>query len=201
MKTGFFVLLTFLMLFVSTGCGKKSFDIQDVDPGQAGTVRGLGPESQDVIRVSDMMTRSLLVSPTITQAPYPPTIVMLEMQNNSRFPFNKDIFSSRLKAQLNKDSAGKMRFVARDLVDEINAERALKRDGLVDYNPDLRTSVQAGADYFLIGTYEGLSTRSQKGASEYALYTFKLVDTETGIELWEDFFEVKKEGKDDVIYQ
>jgi penicillin-binding protein activator len=195
-------LLIFSTIFLTTsGCGKKSFDVRDVDPGQAGEVRGLGPESQDAIRVSDLMTRSLLENPIITESPYPPTIVMLEVQNNTRFPFNKDIFSSRLKVQLNKDSKGKMRFVARELAEDINAERELKRDGYVDYDANRRTAVQAGADFFLVGEVSGLSERSKKGDSQYTLYTFKLVDTETGIELWEDFYEVKKEGKDDVIYQ
>lgn len=196
-----FCLVMSALLLTTAGCSKKSFDIRDVDPGQAGTVRGLGPESQDAIRVSNLMTRSLLENPVIANAPHPPTIVMLEMKNNTRFPFNKDVFSSRLKAQLNKDSKGKMRFVARDLAEEINAERELKRDGYVDYDANRRTAVQAGADYFLVGELSGLSTRSKLGDSQYSVYTFKIVDTETGIELWEDFYEVKKEGKDDVIYQ
>ncbi|MGF1574129.1 MAG: penicillin-binding protein activator LpoB [Sumerlaeia bacterium] len=200
MKLLFCVLFSALIL-TNIGCSKKSFEIRDIDPAQAGTVRGLGPESQDAIRVSDLMSRSLLENPVIANASFPPTIVMLEMKNNSRFPFNKDVFSTRLKAQLNIDSKGKMRFVARDLAEEINAERELKRDGFVDYDPNRRTSVQAGADYFLVGELSGLSTRSRMGDSQYSVYTFKLVDTETGIELWEDLYEVKKEGKDDVIYQ
>jgi len=187
---------------LSAGCGKKkSFNVRDVDPGQAGTVRSLGPESQDVIRLSDLMVRSLLESSTIKNAAQAPTIALLPMENNTRFAFNKEVFTTKLKGELNKTADGRLRFVARDLMEDIQAERDAKRAGEVDYNPDLRTRAVAGADYFLAGRVDGLSSASKMGQSEYAVYSFKLVDAETGIELWEDLFDVKKEGRDDVIYR
>lgn len=195
----------FALLFISfvfVGCAKKdSFNIRNVDPGQEGTVRSLSAESQDAIRVASQMSRSLLESPVIAESEFPPTIVMLPMENNTRFPFNKDVFTTRLKAELNTTSNGKMRFVSRDLAEDVNTERELKRDGVVDYDPNRRTRTTAGADFLLKGRVDGLSNRSQQGTSEYSLYTFKLVDAETAIELWEALYEVKKEGKDDVIYQ
>ena len=183
------------------GCGKKKFEVTDVDPGQAGVVRSSGPESQDVLRVSDLMVRSLAADPAITSSPNPPTIVMLPMENNTRFPFNKGVFSTRLKAQLNKDAKGMMRFVSRDILDEIVTERDAKRAGDVDYDPNRRTNATAGGDYFLKGYAEGLSNTSSKGTSDYIIYTFKLVDAESGIEVWQDLFEVKREGGDDVLYR
>lgn len=183
------------------GCGKKKFEVTDVDPGQAGVVRSTGPESQDVLRVSDLMVRSLSADPAITQSPNPPTIVMLPMENNTRFPFNKGVFSTRLKAQLNKDAKGMMRFVSRDILDDIVTERDAKRAGDVDYDPTRRTAATAGGDFFLKGYAEGLSNTSSKGTSDYILYTFKLVDAESGIEVWQDLFEVKREGADDVLYR
>ncbi|MBI5155079.1 hypothetical protein HZA57_07565 [Candidatus Poribacteria bacterium] len=189
-----------LILVTMSGC-RKSFDIRDVDPGKAGKVRALGPESQDVVRVSELMLRSLMQSPTIVQAEHPPTIAMLPMVNNTRFAFNQEVFSTKLKGELNKRSGGKMRFIARDALDDIEAEREAKREGAVDYDPELRTRAMAGADYFLKGRVDGLSSASKKGQAEYAVYAFKLIDAETGIELWEDVFDVKKEGKDDVLYR
>ncbi len=186
----------------AAGCAKKeSFNIRDVDPGQAGTVRSLGPESQDVVRLADLMVRSLLESNPVRNAEYPPTIAMLPMENNTRFAFNKEIFTTKLKAELNKQSDGRLRFIARDVMEDIQAEREAKRAGEVDYDPDRRTLTVAGADYFLVGRVDGLGTASRMGQSEYAVYAFKLVDTETGIERWEDLFDVKKEGRDDVVYR
>lgn len=183
------------------GCGKKKFEVTDVDPGQAGTVRSTGPESQDVIRVSDLMVRSLAADPVIMNTPHPPTIVMLPMENNTRFPFNKGIFTTRLKAQLNKDARGRMSFVSRDILDDIVAERDAKRAGDVDYDPNRRTTATAGGDFFLKGYAEGMANTSRKGTSDYIIYTFKLVDAESGIEVWQDFYEIKREGADDVLYR
>ncbi len=189
-----------LLSLAAAGC-HKPYNIQDVDPGQAGRVRSLGPESQDAVRVSDLMMRSLMQSPTIAQADHALTIAMLPVENNTRFPFNKDVFATRLKVELNKLSQGRIQFVARDAMEDIQAEREAKREGEVDYDPSLRTQTVAGADYFLKGRVDGLSGASKQGQSEYLLYTFKLVNAETGIELWEDMYEVKREGSDDVIYR
>lgn len=195
------VVVAFASAVVFAGCAKDSFEIRDVEPDRGNTVRSLGPESMDAIRVADLMTRSLLENHVITEAETAPTIVMLPMENNTRFPFNKEVFTTRLKAQLNTQSNGQMYFVARDILDDIQAEREAKREGDVDYRPEMRTRATAGADYFLKGRVDGLSEASRKGQAEYAIYAFKLVDAESGIEVWENFYEVAREGKDDVIYR
>lgn len=193
-------LCVFALLATAPGC-KKKFEIQDVDPGKAGVVRSLGPESQDVMAFSDQMARSLLASDAIKSIEAVPSIAMLPLENNTRYPFNTEIFTSLLKAELNKGSEGRFRFVARDVNADIVKEREMKREGQVDYDPALRSQTRMGADYFLKGYANGLSTASTKGQSDTIIYTFKLVDAETGSELWEDVFMTKKEGKDDVIYR
>jgi len=188
------------ILTASIGCGKK-FEIRDVDPGRPGTVRNLGPESQDAIQLSDQLTRSLLSSRASSQWTTPPTIVLYEFANNTRHAFSGEVFSSRLKVELARNADGRIMFVARDMWDAIVRERELKRSGQADYDPNLRSQAQAGGDYFLKGRADGLAAVSTKGQSDYILYTYKLVDAETGIEVWEDSFETKREGRDDVIYR
>lgn len=201
MKTFQLIPALLAIIVLASSCAKESFDIRDVDPTQAGTVRSLGPESQDVIRVADLMTRSLLDSPIITDGPQPATIALLPMENNTRHPFNKEIFTVRLRAELNRNGRGALRFIAREEMEAIQAERAAKRAGEVDYDPDRRTLAVAGADFLLKGQVLDLSTASRKGQSDYALYSFQLIDAETGLNLWEDIYEIKKEGRDDVIYR
>ena len=198
----FFTILAILAVTCSvTGCKKKEFNIRDVDPGKAGTVRSLAPESQEAIRLSDLMCRSLLASEPIKNGKHPATVAMLPIENDTRFAFNKDIFATRLRAELNKTSEGALRFIARDVMSDIESERAAKRDGKVDYDPDRRTERVAGADFFLRGKISGLSTASKAGQAQYTVYTFELIDPETALILWEDLFEIKKEGRDDVIYK
>jgi len=74
----------------------------------------------------------------------------------------------------------------------------LKDEGMVSGGKDRQI---AGADFLLTGKLSGISTSSSQGISDYILYTFKLVDAETALEIWEDFVEIKKEGLDDAIYR
>jgi PBP1b-binding outer membrane lipoprotein LpoB len=193
-------LLALAGALAATGCSK--FEIQDVDPADKGVVRTLGPESGDLLGVAESMVASLLASPRvqqITAGPEPPTVAMLPMVNNTRYPFNQAIFSSRVETRL--INSGKFNFVARDLMADVSAERVLKRDGEVDYDPSLRTPAMAGVDYFIIGRCDGLTAVSKKGQAETLQYSFKLVNAETGLILWKDDFTVKREGKDDLIHR
>jgi len=195
-------LLLAASLAMTTGCKRReAFNIRDVDPGQAGQVRSLGPESQDVRRLSDLMVRSLLDSRPIRNSAHPPTIAMLPMENNTRFAFNPEVFTTMLRGELNRQSDGQLFFVARNVMADIEAERAARREGTFDYDPERRTRSLAGADFFLVGRVDGMSTRSRQGDAEYAVYSFSLVDTETSLILWEDLFDVKREGRDDVVYR
>ena len=58
-------------------------------------------ESQDLVMVADKMARSILGIPQIANAPTPPTIVLEPVDNQTRFPINKEIFLTRIRAQLN----------------------------------------------------------------------------------------------------
>ena len=199
----FKMLVAVLTLAAVAGGGTacKKHEIRDIDPTKAGQVRSLGPESQDALNVSDLMLRSLLASDVIVNHAGAPMVVMLPMENNTRHAFNQDVFTSLLKAQLNKDAMGKIRFVGRDILADIQKEREMKRAGQVDYVPEKQTSATIGADFFLKGRADGLAGVSTKGQSEFIVYTFKLVDAESGLEVWEDVFQTKKEGKDDLIYR
>lgn len=188
-----------LALAALPGCADH-FPVRNVDPSTPGRVRALSPESQDVDQVANQMLRSLIETPSIKNAPAPPTIAMLPMTNNTRHAFNQEVFTSLLKARLNSKAAGKMTFVGRDIMSDIKAEREGKRQGELDYDPSKRVKSVAGVDYFLKGRVDGLSNASGQGQSDYYVYTFKLVDAESSVELWEEPFEIKKEGRDDVVY-
>ena len=58
-----------------------------------------------------------------------------------------------------------------------------------------------GADYFLTGTLQGLSTRTTAGTSDYILYDFHLIDARTSAIVWEDSAEMKKQGLEDAAYR
>jgi PBP1b-binding outer membrane lipoprotein LpoB len=168
---------------------------------EQGFVAGTGVESQDLVAVTDKMARSILGIPQIANAPTPPIIVLDPVDNQTRFPINKDIFLTRIRTQLNSKSAGKVTFLARDRMAALEKERNLKREGAVTATSDPAKQEFLGANYFLTGTLQGLSTRTKAGTSDYILYAFQLIDARTSAIVWEDSAEIKKQGLEDAAYR
>lgn len=168
---------------------------------EQGFVAGTGVESQDLVAVTDKMARSILEIPQIGAAPTPPTVVLEPVENQTRFPINKDIFLTRIRAQLNSKARGKVVFLARNQMAALEKERNLKREGQVTSSADASVQEFKGADYFLTGTLQGMSTRTTAGTSDYILYDFHLVDARTSAILWEDSAEIKKQGLQDAAYR
>ncbi len=190
-----------LALVMATGCESENQagrPATPMDPGERGFVAGTGVESQDLVQVTDKMARSILGTPQIANAKNPPTIGVLPVENNTRFPIQKDIFNKRIQALLNSRCAGKVTFVARDRIEAIQKEKSMKAAGEVT---NTGAKPLLGVDFFLTGELTGLSTASAAGRSDYILYTFKLIDSESSAIVWEDMAEIKKQGLDDASYR
>jgi hypothetical protein len=147
------------------------------------------------------MAHSILATPQIANAQNAPCVVLDPVRNDTRFPINKDIFLTRIRAELNGKARGKVLFLARDRMDALQHERQLKQNGQVTASADPNVVEFKGADFFLTGTLSGLSTRTSAGTSDYILYTFQLIDARTSAILWEDSAEIKKQGLEDAAYR
>ena len=168
---------------------------------EQGFVAGTGIESQDLVAVADKMARSIVGIPQIANAATPPIVVLDPVNNETRFPINKDIFLTRIRSQLNSKCAGKVTFLARDRMAALEKERNLKREGAVTAGSDPNVQEFLGANYFLTGTLQGLSTRTKAGTSDYILYSFQLIDARSNAIVWEDSAEMKKQGLEDAAYR
>jgi len=168
---------------------------------EQGFVAGTGVESQDLVAVTDKMARSVLAIPQIANAATPPVVVLDPVDNQTRFPINKDIFLTRIRTQLNSKTRGKVMFLARDRMQALEHERKMKQEGAITASSDPTVQEFKGADYLLTGTLQGLSTRTAKGTSDYILYAFQLIDARTTAIVWEDSAEVKKQGLEDAAYR
>jgi len=175
--------------------------VTEMRPDERGFVAGTGIESQDIVAVTDKMAHSILSTPQIANARGVPHIVLDPVNNNTRFPINKDIFLGRIRAELNKKSQGKVIFLARDRMAALERERQMKQSGQVTASADPNVVEFKGADFFLTGTLAGSTTRTSTGTSDYILYSFQLVDARTSEIVWEDSAEVKKQGLEDAAYR
>jgi PBP1b-binding outer membrane lipoprotein LpoB len=175
--------------------------VTEMKPDERGFVAGTGMESQDLVAVTDKMARSILAIPQITRAQGTPRIVIDPVKNETRFPINKDIFTDRIRIELNKNASGRLSFLARERMQALERERALKQSGQVTASADPNVVEFRGADYFLTGKLQGLTTRTSQGTSDYVLYSFQLIDARTSDIVWEDSAEVKKQGLEDAAYR
>jgi PBP1b-binding outer membrane lipoprotein LpoB len=186
----------------STGVRNPSgVPVTEMNADERGFVAGTGVESQDIVTVTDKMARQILGIPEIAQAQGVPRIVLLPVENNTRFQLNKDLFLSRIRAQLNDKSQGKVRFLARERIAALEQERSLKQSGQVTSNSDPNVQEFKGADFFLTGKLEGHATRTAQGHSDYILYTFQLIDPRTSDIVYEGYHEIKKQGLEDASYR
>jgi PBP1b-binding outer membrane lipoprotein LpoB len=176
--------------------------VTEMRPDERGFVAGTGIESQDLVAVTDKMARSILNTREIQNfSGGTPRIVLLPVENETRFTINKDIFLARIRAQLNSKSQGKVLFLARERMEALEKERDLKRQGAVTSASDPRVQEFKGADFFLTGKLQGMTTQAKAGVSDYVLYTFQLIDPRTSDILWEDSSEIKKQGLEDAAYR
>jgi hypothetical protein len=208
MKTMIRLFLPLTTAALVAGCATSSgvknpsgVPVTRMNADEQGFVAGTGVESQDLVAVADKMARSILGIPQIANAATPPIVVLDPVENKTRFPINKDIFLTRIRTQLNSKSAGKVTFLARDRMAALEKERNLKREGAVTASSDPNVQEFLGANYFLTGSLEGLSTRTKAGTSDYILYAFQLIDARTSAIVWEDSAEIKKQGLEDATYR
>jgi penicillin-binding protein activator len=193
-------------VFIAAGCatGVKNpsgVPVTEMRPDERGFVAGTGIESQDLVAVTDKMARSILSVPEIAHAQSTPRIVLEPVVNDTRFPINKDIFLTRIRTELNTKARGKVRFLSREHAATLERERELKRSGQVTSSSDPNVNEFKGADFFLTGKLQGLTTRAAAGTSDYVLYSFQLIDPRTSDIVWEDSAEIKKQGLEDAVYR
>jgi len=193
---------------IFTGCetaqgvrNPSGVPVTEMRPDERGFVAGTGVESQDLVTVTDKMARSILVIPQIARASVKPIIVIDPVVNDTRFPINKDLFTDRIRIELNKHAIDRVTFLARDRMKALERERDLKRSGQVQASSNPNVVEFKGADYFLTGKLGGLTTRTSQGTGDYILYSFQLINASTSEIVWEDSHEIKKQGLEDAAYR
>jgi PBP1b-binding outer membrane lipoprotein LpoB len=169
-----------------------------LDPDADDNLGGTGTDSGDVRSLAERISRSLIGIRWPKEGAVP-RIAVLPLDNQSRFRIDPVLIQNKLVKELVNNAAGRLEFLARDSEQAVLEERAKKRGGL--YDAGATTEAMAGADYLLRGEMRSLTKAAGSGTSDYIVYSFKLVNAETGAIVWMDDFETKKAGETGVIYQ
>jgi PBP1b-binding outer membrane lipoprotein LpoB len=186
----------------STGVKNPSgVSVTRMSADEQGFVAGTGIESQDVVVVADKMARAIMGVPQIANARGVPRIVLASVNNDTRFTFTDEILLREIRALMNEKAAGKVLFLARERMAELERERELKQSGQVTSSTDPNVNQFKGADFLLTGELTGMTTRTSAGTSDYVLYTFQLIDPNTTDIIWEGSYRIKKQGLEDAAYR
>jgi TolB-like protein len=183
----------------STACGTPAqTKTRILDPDADDNLGGTGTDSGDVRTIAERISRSL-IGINWPKAGEVPQIAVLPLDNQSRFRIDPVLIQNKLVKELVNKSAGRLSFLARDSEAAVLEERAKKRGGL--YDAGNTTEAMAGADYLLRGEMRSLTKSAGAETSDYIVYSFKLVNAETGAILWMDDYETKKAAETGVVYQ
>ncbi len=179
-------------------CAARTVQTTYVDPDAYGAVEGTGIEARDVRTVASQMASELMASPAVSGFAGTARIAVLPVENRSRFLIDQEIFTTLITDMLIQNAAGRLAILNRDIVDQIMKEREMKRSGQVDAG---QLQALAGADFFLEGEVRSLSASSAAAQSDYVVIRFQLTNAETGIVVWSNSYQMKKEGSWGVMYQ
>ncbi len=196
------LLLMFLLpaLFSLSACRLSTAqgNTKIIDTSADDNLGGNGTSSGDVKAMAERMAREIAGINWPRQGELP-RIAVLPIENQTRFRIDPKLLQNKLVKDLVGFAGGKVMFLARDSENAVMAERAKKRAGY--YDQGRQTKALAGADYLLKGEMRALSKSTREGTSDYLLYSFTLIDAESGGILWAGDFETKKVGDVGVIYQ
>jgi hypothetical protein len=176
------------------GCGHS---MERVNPAADDDVGGTLIDSADVIAATDKAANEL--ADALLQAKEGDLIVApATIKNESVQPFNTGMLTDRMIDTLVRKCGARVRFLAREHIDEVLKEREAKRTGV--YAPTEQKAV-LGAHYLMTGRITSLSKRADGDRADYFVLAFRLVDAEDSHLAWTNNYEFKKVGDSGVIYQ
>lgn len=169
-----------------------------LDASQDDNLGGTGTDSTDIRAMAERMAREI-AGINWPKEGVTPRVALLPLDNQTRFRIDPKLLQNKLVKDLINFSQGRVSYLARDSEQAVMAERAKKRAGMYDQGKS--TAAMAGADYLLKGEMRSLSKASKEGVSDYIVYSFQLIDSESGVILWMGDYETKKMSQTGVIYQ
>jgi TolB-like protein len=179
----------------AAGCGGHS--MKRVNPSADDDIGGTGIDSADVILATDRATKDL--GPALLKSKENNLVVAPStIKNESIQPFNTGMLTDRMIDQLVHDCGDRVRFLAREHIDEVVKERDAKRSGV--YSPTEQKAL-LGANYLLTGRITSLGKRADGDRADYYVLSFRLVDAEDSHVVWSNQYEFKKVGTAGVVYQ
>lgn len=214
MKLRFVFVGGFVLSFVCVGLGCRTYNPTGVvnEPSDRPTryvpvgtptpkSGSIGIESQDIVSMTDQMVRDMLASNVLVQSEEP-AVVILDAEyfvNDSSQRINKRLIVDRLRTELFRAAAGRVKFIARHADKMVRDEQAKRKEGAVAGEIDRMLPT---ADYRLTGRFQNLADGSEHGDRlNYVQVVFEMVDMNSSELVWSGIYEFKKSSREAIMYQ
>lgn len=145
----------------------------------------------DLRTVAERMASSITIMPEIKDAEKPPTIVLLHIRNETMEHINTDAIGDKIMVALTK--TGNVRFVNRDILHEIAREQELLLSKAINLEDASKVCRLVGAKYFIDGELTSIEKKAITSNLTWYRFSLKLTSVETGIIIWADETEIKKQ--------
>ncbi len=172
----------------------------DIDSDFGGT----GIAMKDVDQVVDKMVRAILANPELVGRNPPARIIIdaTRLKNQSSSTFNMEMLADEIRSGVGVRAAGKVIILERAVAD-VEENRQLIADGIMDEGGTPMTERVMSADYQFEGTIQGMDevNRQTTGMKRSFVFIMRLVNLKTraSVELGRHRF--AKAGTDDVEYR
>jgi len=181
---------------VMIGCTGET---KRMDPDQMSDAElGTGITSQDFRSIAGRMARSLVTLPQIQSATAPPKVAFASVVNNSNDYIDGDAFLRKMRTELIKNAEGRIMFLDRALIDQIDRENRDKARGKRTASGE---QTPLGADFFLTGVIDSIDRVAGRGRTTYLRLSFRLSDAGSSAVVWEDEYEIKKHATTGIMYR
>ena len=103
-----------------------------------------------------------------------------------------------MRTELIKSSEGRIVFIDRAIIDQIEKENRDKSRGKRTSSGD---ETPLGADFFLTGVIDSIDKVAGAGRTSYLRLSFRLTNAASSAVVWEDEYEIKKHTTTGVMYR
>ena len=190
----FFAFAGLVCALALTGCSDRQFVKGDYDKNieDPNLLTDKWSESDMQVAVKDLVN-SAVAHPTIANAKRPPIVMVTRLQNKTSEHIDTQSVTDMFTVDLMK--SGKVTFVDKAAREDISEEYDYQGSGMVNRETKKEKGGQVGADFIMNGRLDSIVQEAGRDKTVYYKLTMNLTNLKTGLIVWTDHKELRKNFK------
>ncbi len=182
------------LLFIVTGCGPKAFVKGQYDDNVEDTNLLTDKWSEtDMQKAVQELVQSAVNHPSIGTSKRPPVVMVTKLQNKTSEHIDTQSITDMFTVELM--NSGKVSFIDKAAREDIAEEYDYQDSGMVDRTSKKGKGGQTGADFILNGRLDSIVQEAGKDKTVYYKMTMILTNLKTGVMVWTNHKQMRKQFK------